>query len=162
MENNPKAQIVLADSKLTGENIESIRGKRVLVIEDGPTLTHGEMTYGAGVIAAGRFGAMRLMDPRPYLTGSLRATFEKYPSIGPLLPAMGYGKTQIRELEKTINQVPCDVVLIATPVDLTRLISINKKCVRIRYEYKDRGSPTLEEKILSLFDEDKKKEHKGL
>lgn len=150
IENNPGAEIVLADSELLGEDVERIKDKKVLVVEDGPTLTHGEMAYGAGIIAAQRFGAARLVDPRPYLIGTLKETFEKYPSIGPLLPAMGYGHRQIKDLEKTINKIPCDVVVVATPVDLTRLLSINKPCIRIRYEYKDRGKPTLEEKLGSL------------
>ncbi len=131
IENNPGAEIVLADSELLGEDVERIKDKKVLVVEDGPTLTHGEMAYGAGIIAAQRFGAARLVDPRPYLIGTLKETFEKYPSIGPLLPAMGYGHRQIKDLEKTINKIPCDVVVVATPVDLTRLLSINKPCIRI-------------------------------
>jgi predicted GTPase len=149
--NNPGAKIVLADSELVGEAIDRIRGKNVLVIEDGPTLTHGEMPYGAGVIAAGRHGVAQLVDPRPYLVGSLKETFEKYPQIGTLLPAMGYGKKQIQDLEETINRVPCDMVVIATPVDLTRLLSISKPAVLIRYRYKDNGFPTLEEEIGRLW-----------
>ncbi|MFO8082794.1 MAG: cyclic 2,3-diphosphoglycerate synthase [Desulfobacterales bacterium] len=150
IKNNPNAEIVLADSKLTGENIDQVRGKKVLVVEDGPTLTHGEMAYGAGVIAAQRFGADQLVDPRPYLVGTLKVTFERYPLIGSLLPAMGYGRQQMKDLEKTVNNVPCDFVVVATPVDLTRILSINKPCIRIGYEYKDRGRPTLEEKIHLL------------
>jgi predicted GTPase len=148
--NNSRARIVLADSELAGEGIEQIKGKKVLVIEDGPTLTHGEMTYGAGVIAARRFGVAQMVDPRPYLVGSLKETFKQYLQIGPLLPAMGYGRQQMKDLEETINSVPCDMVVIATPVDLTKLISINKPSILIRYGYKNNGTPTLEDE-LGLF-----------
>jgi len=147
---NPRAKIVLADSELSADDPEQIRGKRVVVIEDGPTLTHGEMQYGGGVIAARRFGAAQLVDPRPYLVGSLRDTFEKYPKIGSLLPAIGYSKRQIEDLQETINRADCDLVLIATPIDLTRVLSINKPSVRIRYEYRDNSKPTLED-ILHQF-----------
>ncbi|UCE34265.1 MAG: GTPase, partial [Deltaproteobacteria bacterium] len=142
--NNPRAQIVLADSELSAENPDQIKGKRVLVVEDGPTLTHGEMEYGAGVIAARRFGAAQLVDPRPYLVGTLRQTFETYPRIGSVLPAMGYSRQQMSDLEETINGADCDLVLVATPIDLTRLLSINKPSIRIRYEYRDNSEPTLE------------------
>jgi predicted GTPase len=142
--NNPRAQIVLADSEVSADEPDRIRGKRVLVIEDGPTLTHGEMQFGAGVIAARRFGAARLVDPRPSLSGSLVKTFEKYPNIGSLLPAIGYDAGQIHDLEETINRTACDLVLVATPVDLTRVLSVNKPTVRIRYEYRDNSEPTLE------------------
>jgi predicted GTPase len=141
--NNPKAQIVLADSELTAENDLQIKGKKVLVVEDGPTLTHGEMAYGAGVIAARRFGAAELVDPRPFLAGSLRETFQAYPGIGTVLPAMGYGRRQMKDLEETINGAQCDLVLVATPVDLTRMMHLNKPSVRIRYGYKDNSTPTL-------------------
>jgi predicted GTPase len=149
--NNPRAQIILADSELTGENTDQIRGKRVLVVEDGPTLTHGEMAYGAGVIAARRFGASEIVDPRPYLVGTIKATFQKYPGIGTILPAMGYNSQQIKDLEDTINATDCDLVISATPIDLRRLLSINKPCVRIRYEYKDHSNPTLESIIKERF-----------
>ncbi len=145
---NPDATIVLAVSELLTEDPDRIRGKRVLVVEDGPTLTHGEMEYGAGVIAARRFGAASLADPRPYLAGTLKETFEKYPNIGTLLPAMGYSPQQIKDLEKTINDCPCDLVVLATPVDLLHLLTINKPTVRIRYEYKDNSRPTLEELLV--------------
>ncbi len=145
---NPDATIVLAVSELLTEDPERIRGKRVLVVEDGPTLTHGEMEYGAGVIAARRFGAASLADPRPYLAGTLKETFEKYPNIGTLLPAMGYSPQQIKDLERTINDCPCDLVVLATPVDLLHLLTINKPTVRIRYEYKDNSRPTLEELLV--------------
>jgi len=144
-EHNPGARIILADSEVTAEGSERIKGKRVLVIEDGPTLTHGEMKYGAGIIAANKFGAAEIVDPRRYLQGTLKDTFEKYPDIGKLLPAMGYGRKQIEDLEATINNTDCDLVLIATPVDLTKLVSINKPSLRVEYSYKDNGTPTLEE-----------------
>ncbi|MBW2540314.1 MAG: GTPase [Deltaproteobacteria bacterium] len=140
---NPKATIVLAESELIAEDPDRIKGQRVLVIEDGPTLTHGEMAYGAGVIAARRFGAAELVDPRPYLVGTLKETFAKYPNIGTLLPAMGYSQKQIKDLEETINCTDCGLVVSATPIDLLQLVSINKPTVRIRYEYKDNGQPTL-------------------
>lgn len=146
--NNPEATIVLANSELLAENPERIKGKRVLVVEDGPTLTHGEMQYGAGVIAARRFGAASLADPRPYLAGTLKETFEKYPNIGTLLPAMGYSSQQIKDLETTINDCPCDMVVLATPVDLLHLMTIDKPTIRIRYEYRDNSRPALEELLL--------------
>jgi predicted GTPase len=149
-EHNPEARIVLADSYVYTENPAKIRGAKVLVIEDGPTLTHGEMAYGAGVIAARRLGASQLVDPRPYLKGSLKQVFEQYPGIGSLLPAVGYGTQQIRDLEETINAASCDLVLIATPVDLSRVLSINKPSVRIEYTYKDNSEPTLESLLREL------------
>ncbi len=151
IKNNSRAGIVLADSELVGEGVEKIKGKKVLVIEDGPTLTHGEMTYGAGVIAARRFGVAQMVDPRPYLVGSLKETFKRYSQIGPLLPAMGYGRRQMKDLEETINSVPCDIVVIATPVDLTKLISINKASILIQYRYKNHGTPTLEDELGLLW-----------
>lgn len=141
---NPKADIILADSAILADNPGQIEGKRVLVIEDGPTLTHGEMAYGAGTIAAKRFHAAQCVDPRPYLTGTLKETFAKYTNIGPLLPAMGYSPQQIEDLETTINRTDCDMVVAATPIDLAQLIRIEKPMVRIRYEYQDHSSPTLE------------------
>jgi predicted GTPase len=147
----PKAEIVLAESALIIEDPERIRGKKVLVVEDGPTLTHGEMTFGAGAIAARNFGA-EIVDPRPFITGTLKKTFETYPHIGPLLPAMGYGKEQIHDLESTINRAQCDVVIFATPVNLPGILSINKPTVRVRYEYKDHGSPVLEEILLKKLE----------
>lgn len=145
---NPKADIVLAESNLLTESTEQIKGKRVLVIEDGPTVTHGEMTYGAGTIAARRWGAAAIVDPRPFLVGSLKETFSKYPHIGSLLPAMGYSPQQIRDLEQTIHQIPCDVVVAATPIDLAVLITITQPVVRVRYEYRDNSRPTLESVLL--------------
>lgn len=145
---NPKAEILLADSAILVDGSDQIRGKRVLVVEDGPTLTHGEMAYGAGIIAAQKHGAASIVDPRPFITGTIRKTYEAYPHIGTLLPAMGYSKEQIRDLEQTINKTDCDLVLFATPIDLPKLISINKPKLRVRYEYKDHSEPTLEKVLL--------------
>jgi predicted GTPase len=153
---NPDAIVVDGASPITVDKPGAIRGKKVLAIEDGPTLTHGEMTYGAGVVAAERFGASELVDPRPYTVRSITQTFEKYPDIGILLPAMGYGKQQIKDLETTINKTKCDLVLIATPIDLTRLMKINKPTVRVAYNLQEIGSPNLTE-ILSSFVKGKKR-----
>ncbi|MHA1686625.1 MAG: cyclic 2,3-diphosphoglycerate synthase [Candidatus Heimdallarchaeaceae archaeon] len=142
---NPNAIIIEAASPLFLDDPSVIQGKRVLVIEDGPTLTHGEMKYGAGVVAAKRYGAKELVDPRPYLVGSLKETFERYPEIGTLLPAMGYFEKQLKDLEETINKTDCDVVISATPIDLTRLIKIKKPVVRVRYELEEIGKPKLED-----------------
>jgi predicted GTPase len=149
--NNPRASIILADSEITAENPDQIKGKRVLVIEDGPSLTHGEMDYGAGVIAAERFGASELVDPRPYLAGTLQQVFQAYPGIGSLLPAMGYSPQQIKDLETTINNTECDLVLVATPIDLMQLLEVNKPTLRIRYEYKDNSDPSLESVLKKLL-----------
>ncbi|MDW8270668.1 MAG: cyclic 2,3-diphosphoglycerate synthase, partial [Anaerolineae bacterium] len=130
----PQAQIVEAASPIFVADPMAILGKRVLVIEDGPTLTHGEMAYGAGVVAARRFGAAAIVDPRPWAVDEIAATFAQYPTTGPVLPAMGYGEAQLRDLETTINQVPCDLVLIATPIDLARVITIRHPHQRVRYE----------------------------
>jgi predicted GTPase len=147
---NPKAVIIDAASPLTVEGDVDLRGKRVLVVEDGPTLTHGEMTYGAGVVAAMRMGAEELVDPRPWATGRLAETFAHYPEIGTLLPAMGYGAEQVADLEKTINAVDCDAVVIGTPIDLTRIVRINKPTVRVKYELQEIGLPNLEQ-LLARF-----------
>ncbi len=147
---NPDAIVVDGASPITVDKPQLIRGKKVLVIEDGPTLTHGEMAYGAGVVAAQKFGASELVDPRPYTVRSITATFEKYPDIGILLPAMGYGSEQIKDMETTINKTKCDVVLIATPIDLSRLMKINKPTVRVGYNLQEIGSPNLTE-ILTGF-----------
>ena len=120
-----------------------VAGKKVLVIEDGPTLTHGEMKIGAGTVAAQKFGAAEIVDPRPYVKGEIRKTFETYPKIGVLLPAMGYSDKQIRDLEATINRVPCDVVIIGTPIDLKRIIKIKKPALRVTYELEEIGEPNL-------------------
>jgi predicted GTPase len=145
---NPKAHIVLADSPVIVSEPDRIKGKRVLVVEDGPTLTHGGMSYGAGVIAAQTFGASDIIDPRPYAAGTIRETLESYPHIGNLLPAMGYSTAQIQDLEKTINHADCDLVLFATPIQLTRILEINKPAIRVLYEYEDKGSPTLEQVLV--------------
>ena len=144
----PNAIVVDAASPLTVDHPEFIRGKKVLVVEDGPTLTHGEMKYGAGVVAAQKYGAKEIIDPRPYAVGTIKDTYTKYPGIGTLLPAMGYGKKQIQELEDTINAVDCDIVIIGTPIDLSRIIKINKKSVRVKYELQEIGRPNLDE-VLS-------------
>jgi predicted GTPase len=149
---NPKARIVLADSQVTVENGERIAGKRVLVVEDGPTLTHGHMTFGAGVIAAQNYGAAEIVDPRPYLVGTLKTTFETYPKIGKVLPAMGYGNQQVKDLEATINACDCDMVVSATPIDLTRLVNIEKPTLRVRYGYRDNSKPTLGELVKKMLD----------
>ncbi len=150
---NPQATVVEAASPIFVENPMAVQGRRVLVIEDGPTLTHGEMPYGAGVVAARRFGAAELVDPRPYAVRSIAAAFEKYPHIGPLLPAMGYGDEQVRDLEETINRVECDLVLAATPIDLRRLINVRHPVDRVRYELQVIGRPTLEEILAQRFGE---------
>jgi predicted GTPase len=144
----PNADIVLAESAVLVENDGQIRGKRVLVIEDGPTLTHGGMPFGAGTLAAKRNKAASMIDPRPYITGTIKETFKRYPKIGAVLPAMGYGKQQMQDLESTINNADCDLVLFATPIDLPKLLSINKPMLRVRYEYRDHGSPTLKKVLL--------------
>ncbi|MBU0595565.1 GTPase, partial [Candidatus Bipolaricaulota bacterium] len=128
-----------------------IRDKRVLVIEDGPTLTHGGMQYGAGVIAARRFGAEELVDPRPYIVDSIADTFRKYPKIGRLLPAMGYGDSQIRDLQKTVDRVDCDGIVIGTPIDLGRLLTFNVPATRVRYELQEIGLPNLKSVIERLL-----------
>ncbi|MBL7906652.1 MAG: hypothetical protein JNL22_16650 [Bacteroidales bacterium] len=140
---NPKAIVVDGASPLTVDKPELIRGKRVLVVEDGPTLTHGEMKIGAGVVAALKFGAGELVDPRPYTVGKLSETFRIYPNIGTLLPAMGYGEEQVKDLEKTIENTPCDAVVIATPIDLSRIVKINKPTVKVGYDLQEIGSPNL-------------------
>jgi len=141
----PNAVVVDAASPLTVDNPKFIRDKRVLVVEDGPTLTHGEMKFGAGIVAAQKYGAKEIIDPRPYAIGTIKDTYIKYPGIGTLLPAMGYGKKQIQELEDTINAVDCDIVIIGTPIDLSRIIKINKESIRVKYELQEIGRPDLEE-----------------
>ncbi len=123
----------------------------MLVIEDGPTLTHGEMAYGAGVVAAQRFGAARIIDPRPYAVGTIAATFAKYPKTGPVLPAMGYGEQQVIDLAETINNTPCDLVLVATPIDLRRVVEINRPTQRVRYELQEIGQPSLTDVLKKRF-----------
>jgi len=141
---NPNATIIEGASPVTVEKPNLIRGKRVLVVEDGPTLTHGEMQYGAGTVAAQKLGAKEIVDPRPYTVKSITATFEKYPNIGVLLPAMGYGNAQMKDLETTINRTKCDSVVIGTPIDLGRYIKINKPHTRVKYDLQEIGAITLE------------------
>ncbi len=140
---NPRAQIIDAASPLTVDKPEIITGKRVLVVEDGPTLTHGEMTYGAGVIAAEKYGCAELVDPREWAVGEIEETFEKYPDIGILLPAMGYSDQQIKDLEKTINSTECDAVVIATPIDLRRLVKIKHPACQVSYDLQEIGKPSI-------------------
>ena len=141
---NPNATIIEAASPVMVDNPEIIRGKRVLVVEDGPTLTHGEMKYGAGTVAAEKLGAKEIVDPRPYTVKSITDTFKKYPNIGVLLPAMGYGKAQMKDLENTINRTKCDSVVICTPIDLGRYIKINKPHTRVKYDLQEIGTITVE------------------
>jgi predicted GTPase len=148
---NPDAIIVEAASPIFVEDPDAIRGKRVLVVEDGPTLTHGEMAYGAGVVAARRYGASEIIDPRPYAVRSIAETFAKYPNTGALLPAMGYGEDQIKDLEETINATPCDLVIIGTPIDLRRVVNIAHPADRVYYELQVIGKPSLEEILQTRF-----------
>jgi predicted GTPase len=151
---NPKATIIEAASPISLENpadLKLIKGKRILVVEDGPTLTHGEMKFGAGVIAAQKFGAKEIIDPRKYAVKSIEETYRKYPNIGALLPAMGYGNQQIKDLETTINRVPCDAVIIGTPIDLRRLVKIEKPAARVIYNLQEIGKPDLTDIISNMF-----------
>ncbi len=148
---NPRATVVETVMPLSGDESGLIAGKRVLVIEDGPTLTHGGMAFGAGYLMAERQHARAIVDPRPSAVGSLNATFQQYPHIGPVLPAMGYGPQQIRDLEETIGRVDCDLVVIATPVDLRRLIRITQPVVRVRYDVEDHGRPTLADVLQGVI-----------
>jgi predicted GTPase len=148
---NPDATILEAASPILVENPELIKGKKVLVVEDGPTLTHGEMAYGAGWVAAKRYGAREIIDPRPFAVGSISQVYEKYLTVGNVLPAMGYGEGQIRELEQTINRSDAEVVIIGTPIDLGRLMDLRSPTLRIRYELQIIGKPTLEELIEAKF-----------
>lgn len=147
---NSAAIIIKAKSVIEVDDESLIRGKRVLVVEDGPTLTHGGMKIGAGTVAARRMGAAEMVDPRPYVVGKIAETFRKYPDVGTLLPAMGYSEEQLKDLETTINDTKCDSVVIGTPIDLGRIINVNKPCVRVSYELKEIGSPNLEE-IIGKF-----------
>ncbi|MBU2438716.1 MAG: GTPase, partial [Acidobacteria bacterium] len=147
---NPEAVVIKANSPITVPDGEKIRGKSVLVIEDGPTLTHGEMPYGAGIIAAEQYGAGKIIDPRPYAVGSIKDTFAKYSHLDRVLPAMGYGQHQIDELTETINNTDCDLVIGATPIDLGRLIQTNKKILRVMYDLEEIGKPDLNE-VLQRF-----------
>jgi predicted GTPase len=148
---NPGVTVIEGASPVTVEDPGAIRGKRVLVVEDGPTLTHGEMAYGAGVIAAQRFGAASIVDPRPWVVGSIAQAFKKYPGIGPLLPALGYGEHQMDELRQTIERVECDLVLIATPIDLRRTIHFDKPALRVTYELQEIGKPDLDDVLKSVL-----------
>jgi predicted GTPase len=148
---NPRAIIIEAASPLFVDHPEEIHGKRVLVIEDGPTLTHGEMKYGAGWVAARKFGAAQIVDPRPFAVGTIAETYQKYPSTGPILPAMGYGGAQIQDLENTINHSDVDLVISATPIDLTRVIRVTRPMKRVRYELEEIGQPTLEDILKERF-----------
>jgi predicted GTPase len=149
---NPNAQVIETACTVSVDDPSLIKGKRVLVVEDGPTLTHGEMPYGAGVVAANRYGAAKLVDPRPFAVGSLKKTFEKFQHLGKVLPAMGYSEVQRHELEETIRRVPCDLVLVATPIDLARAIRLEKSSVRVRYEVEEIGRPAITE-LLEQFTE---------
>jgi predicted GTPase len=147
-----KATVVLAESSVLVSQPERIAGKKVLVVEDGPTLTHGEMPFGAGLIAAGQHRAAEIVDPRPYAVGSIIATYARYPHMGKVLPAMGYGSAQIRDLEMTIANADCDLVLFATPIHLPRILDIDKPHLRVRYEYHDHATPTLEDVLMKKLD----------
>ena len=147
---NPDAVVIEGASPIKVENSSLIDKKKVLVVEDGPTLTHGGMKIGAGMVAAEKFGAAEIVDPRPYLVGKLKETFNQYPDIGTLLPAMGYGNEQIKDLETTINNTECDVVIVGTPIDLRRIIDIKKPSVRVTYDLQETGSPTITD-ILALY-----------
>lgn len=149
---NPGARIVEAASPIVGEGAEQLAGKRVLVVEDGPTVTHGEMRFGAGTVLARKWGAAEIVDPRRWAVGRLAETFRIYPDIGPILPAMGYGDEQRRDLEATIAAVPCDAVVIGTPIDLTRLVKITRPTVRVRYELQEIGRPTLDDVLAPLVE----------
>jgi predicted GTPase len=147
---NPEAVVIDAASPISVEDPSVIADKKVLVVEDGPTLTHGEMQYGAGVVAAEKFGAEDLVDPRPFAVGTISDTFEKYPDIGVLLPAMGYGDEQIKDLEETINASDAEAVIIATPIDLRRLVKINKPSTRVSYDLQEIGAPTLNDVLAKI------------
>jgi len=155
---NPDATIIEAASPITVDEPKLIKGKEVLVVEDGPTLTHGNMSYGAGTIISRRLGASKIVDPRPYAVGSIKDIFNKYSHLGAVLPAMGYGENQIKELEETINTTPCDAVVIGTPVDLRRTLNVNKPAVRATYELKEISKPTLKDLLEHHF---LKQEHLG-
>jgi len=148
---NPSAMVIEAASPLFVDDPSAIRDKRVIVVEDGPTLTHGEMAYGAGWVAAMRFGAAEIVDPRPYAVGSILETYRKYPNTGEILPAMGYGDEMMHELEQTINNADVEMVVIGTPINLAGLLKINKPSQRVRYELQEIGQPTLAEILQEKF-----------
>jgi len=147
---NPTATVLEAASPITADKPDAIKGKRALVIEDGPTITHGSMPYGAGMIFAKKFGAGTIVDPRPYAVGSIKEAFRKYPHLGAILPALGYSDKQVAELKETIDHTPCDVVVIGTPIDLRRVLTINQPTIRVKYELKVLGPVSLEQ-ILDEF-----------
>jgi len=150
---NPNATVIEAASRVAVAKPAAIKGRRVLVVEDGPTVTHGEMPYGAGVIAAREFGAAEIVDPRPYAVGSIRSTFATFPHLTNILPAMGYSSLQRSELEETINSVPCELVLVATPIDLAHVIKLNKPHLRVTYEIEELGPPRLADLIKRFIEE---------
>jgi predicted GTPase len=150
---NPNAIIIDAAMPLFVDNPEMIRGKRVLAVEDGPTVTHGHMPFGAGYLAARKFGAKEIIDPRPYAVGSIKEVYEEYTHLGPVLPAMGYGKEQIKELEETIKRTECDIVVTGTPIDIRRLIDVDKPVLRVRYELQEIGKPDLRDIIEKFLKE---------
>jgi predicted GTPase len=154
---NPSATVIEAACRVSVDNPEEIKGKYVLVVEDGPTLTHGEMPYGAGVVASGQYWAAQRVDPRPHAVGSIRQTFEKYPHLRDLLPAMGYSETQRKELEETINRTPCDLVVLATPVDLRRILHLNKPSVRVGYEVEELTKPNLTDLLCDFTTQHQRK-----
>ena len=153
---NPNATILEAYSPITADKPELIKGKRALVIEDGPTLTHGNMPYGAATIAAKNFGAMEVVNPKSYAVGSIKETYEKYTHLGPILPAVGYGEKQVAELKETIDRTPCDVVIIGTPIDLRRVVAISRPTVRVKYELQVLGPISLEEILVEFLKRSKK------
>ena len=157
---NPNAIVVDAASPISVDDASVIRGKNVLVIEDGPTLTHGEMKIGAGIVAAMKYGAAELVDPRPYVVGKLAETFKIYPNIGQLMPAMGYGVQQVKDLETSINKVPCDSIIIATPIDLNRLIKIKKPNTRVYYDLQEIGKPDMNDILVDFLKKNKIKTKK--
>jgi predicted GTPase len=149
---NPGAEIVHAASPVSVDDPDAVKGRRVLCVEDGPTTTHGEMKFGAAEVAAKKYGAAEIVDPRPYLRGSLKETFEKYPDIGRILPAMGYGEAQRKDLEDSINAAECDAVLVGTPMNLVRLLSVNKPALRVTYRYADHGEPRLGDRVVRFLE----------
>jgi predicted GTPase len=153
---NPNARVLDAASPVTADKPELIKGKRVLVIEDGPTLTHGNMPYGAGTIMARNSGAAEIVDPKPYAVGSIKESYKKYTHLGAILPALGYGDKQVAELKETIDRIPCDVVVIGTPIDLRRVITITKPTVRVKYELKVLGPVSLEQVLDEFLQRGKK------
>jgi predicted GTPase len=153
---NPTATIVEAASTIHVDEPSLIKGKSVLVVEDGPTVTHGQMREAVGAIAAHQYGASELVNPRPYAVGSIKRTYEKYPHIGFVLPAMGYGAKQVRELEQTIEETPCDSVVLGTPIDLRRIMKVGKPAARVWYEMREVTKPSLEELLSKFFERSKK------